>query len=180
MPAGSGRAILSGMSTTRPHSTFRNGFDLVEGGDVVGSFDGSNWRERGRVHAGDRTWELRREGGGRFVLSDQGGDVATAERVRWWSAAWQVDYNGRTLPLTRASMWGRAYRLTDGDQVVGEVRPTGVWTRECHVRMPPELPVHVQVFVVAVVQTLWRRQQSAASASAVAGGAAAGGAAAGS
>jgi hypothetical protein len=158
------------MPIARPHGVFSTGFDLVDGEGVVASFDGSSWRERGEVHVADRTWDLRREGGRRFVLADQGGEVATLERVSWWSGAWRLDHNGRSLPLTKPSIWSRTYRLTAGDAVVGEVRPASVWRRESEVRMPPDLPVHVQVFVVAVVLTLWRREQSSASAGATAGG----------
>jgi hypothetical protein len=157
------------MLVVQPRGTWRRGFDVRDGsGAVLGAFEGSPWREGGRIRAGGQEWEFRRERSRRFVLAGPQGEWAAADRVSFWSGRWQVSTGGRTYELVKAAWYSQRFRLRAGGVVVGELSPRGVFGNKADVTLPPELPPAVQVFVIAVAMTLWRREQSAA-----AGGAAA-------
>lgn len=137
-------------------------------GAVVGSFEGSPWREGGRIRAAGQEWEFRRERSRRLALAGPQGEWAAADRVSFWSARWQLSAGGRAYELAKAAWFTRRFALTAGGTAVGELRPRRNFGRGAEVSLPPELPPAVQVFVIAVVMTLWSREDSAA-----AGGAAA-------
>lgn len=164
------------MTTVRPHGTFRKGFDLVDdAGRPLGSFAGSAWRERGEITTGAGRAEFRRLGGRRFTLAGPAGELAVAQKPSMWSGRWEVLTGGRRYELAKRSWLSRTFELTGGGQVVGRVQPTGAFSGRAAVDLPAELPPVVQVFVVAVVLTLWRRESTAASTAAASGGAAAAG-----
>jgi hypothetical protein len=160
------------MLRIQPHGSFKRGFDVVdERGSVVGAFEGSPWREGGRIRAGGQEWEFRRERYRRLVLALPQGEFAAADRVSAWSGRWELTTGGRTYELAKAAWYSQRYELRVGAAVVGELHPRGVFGNKADVALPPELPPAVQVFVVAVVMTLWRREQSAAAGASAAGAA---------
>ena len=164
------------MPTVRPHGTFKNGFDLLDdAGRELGSFHGSAWRERGEITAGGEVAGFRREGGRHFALDGPGGELAAADKPSIWSGRWVVRAGERTYELAKRSWLSRSFELRRGGQVVGSVQPRGVFSGGAAVDLPAELPPAVQVFVAAVVLTLWRRESAAAGAAAASGGAAAAG-----
>lgn len=153
----------------QPHGIWKRGFDLLDGsGVVVGSFEGSAWQEGGRIRAGGQEWEFCRERSRRLVLAGPQGEEAAAERLSLWSGRWRLSAGGRTYELAKGFWLSQRYELRAGGAAVGELRPRGAFGRKAEASLPPELPPAVQVFVIAVVLTLWRRENSAA-----AGGAAA-------
>jgi hypothetical protein len=164
------------MPALRPHGTFKNGFDLVDdAGRELGSFHGSAWRERGEISADGQLAGFRRDGGRRFALDGPGGELAVARKPSAWSGRWVVETGDREYELVKRSWLSRSFELRSGDQAVGSVHPKGVFSGKAAVHLPAELPPAVQVFVVAVVLTLWRRESAAAGAAAASGGAAAAG-----
>jgi hypothetical protein len=78
----------------------------------------------------------------------------------------EVQHEGRTYLLKRPSAFRRSYAVWEAGAQVGSVAPTSAFSNAAAVDLPASMPVQVQVFVVAVVVTQWRRQQSAAGASA--------------
>lgn len=154
------------MSTATAHGLFRNGFDLVdEAGQVLAVFDGSSWRERGEITAGARTFDFRRRGWRTFALSEGGSEVSTASQRGWLSLTWDVGFAGAAYSLVRGSIWSRALQVRDAaGATLGEIRPTGVFSRAVDVRLPDSLTPELQAFVVAVVVSLWNRQNAAATA----------------
>lgn len=159
------------MLEVRPHGALKRGFDLVDrAGATVGAFSGSAWRERGRVLAGPREWEFRREGGRRFALVGPRGTEATADKPSLWSSTWRLTVGPRRYELVKPSWLSSRYELRAGGTTVGGLHRRGVFSSKTDVSLPPELPPPAQVFVVAIVLTLWRREQSSAAAG---GGAAA-------
>ena len=157
------------MLTVRSHGSWKHGFDVLdESGTPVGTFEGSAWRERGRIRAAGQEWEFRRERYRRLSLAGPRGVYATAERVSAWSGRWQLLAGGRPYELAKAGWFSRRYQLKADGAVVGELSPRGVFGTKADVTLPPEFPPAVQVFAVAVVMTLWRREQAAASGGAAA------------
>lgn len=163
------------MPTVRPHGTFKNGFDLLDdAGRELGTFHGSAWRERGEITADGQLAGFRRDGGRRFALDGPGGELAAAEKPSVWSGRWVIEAGGRAYELAKRSWLSRSFELRRGEEVVGSVHPKGFGSKAV-VDLPAELPPAVQLFVVAVVLTLWRRESAAAGAAAASGGAAAAG-----
>lgn len=161
------------MLTVQPHGVLRNGFDLFDESDrEVGAFAGSAWRETGQIRVGGQVWEFRKERSRRFVLAGPQGVLAAAERTSVWNGRWQLTTGGRAYELAKRS-WSRTYELRRDGAVVGEVAARGVFSGKAAAALPTELPLPVQVFVVAIVMALWRRQQAAAAGAAAGGGAAA-------
>jgi hypothetical protein len=157
------------MLVVQPRGSWRRGFDVLdESGTVLGAFQGSPWREGGRIRAAGQEWEFRRDRYRRLALAGPQGEWAAAERISLWSGRWQLSTGGRAYELAKAGWWSRRYQLRAGDAVVGELSPRGLFSSKSDAALPAELPPAVQVFVIAVVMTLWRRENSAA-----AGGAAA-------
>lgn len=152
--------------TVVPRGAFRNGFDLVDdSGRTVGGFAGSAWRENGEIQIGDERWEFRRERSKRFALAGPQGTYATAERTSLWTSAWQVAVGDRHYQLTKPSAWARRYDVRAGDRVVGELSPKGVFSTKTEVNLPADMPPPIQVFVIAVVITQWRRDNASSAAS---------------
>ena len=162
------------MLTVRPLGAFKNGFDLLDQIDrPAGGFRGSAWREHGEVTVGPERLSFRRHGGRRFTLEGPTGIVATATKPSVWSGRWEITVGDRTYGLARRSWMSRAYEVRGRGQALGEVRPTSAFSGRAAVELPAELPVTAQVFLIAVVLTLWRRDEAAAGAAVAAGGAAA-------
>jgi hypothetical protein len=158
------------MVLVRPRGTWRRGFDVLdESGPVLGVFEGSPWRESGRIRAGGQEWEFRRERSRRLVLAGPLGEPAAADRTSLWSGRWRLSAGGRTYELAKPGWWSRRYQLRAGSAVVGELSQRGLFSSKADVSLPPELPPAVQVFVIAVVMTLWRRENNAAAGAAAAG-----------
>ena len=155
------------MLTVIPRGVFRNGFDLVdEAGRNLGGFAGSAWRETGEIQIGDERWEFRKQRSKRFALAGPQGTYATAERTSVWSSVWQVAVGNRLYELTKRSWFSSGYEVRVGDQVVGTLNPKGVFGSKAAVDLPTDMPPPVQVFVIAVVMTQWRRDSAAATAAA--------------
>ena len=162
------------MFTVQPLGAFKSGFDLVdEAGGVVGTFRGSAWREHGEITVGQERMSFRRHGGRRFTLEGASGVLATAAKPSIWSGRWEITAGDRTYELAKRSWMSRAIQLRGRGQVLGEVQPKSAFSAKAAVELPAELPLPVQVFVIAVVLTLWRRDESAAAAGGGAGAAAA-------
>lgn len=162
---------MTAMLTVHPHGTFNAGFDLVdEVRGPVGTLAGSAWREGGRVHVGPQEYGFRKDGGRRFALTGPGGgQLAGAERTSFWTSAWRVTTADRAYDLVKPSLWRSRYEVRQGGQVVGTLDRRGFLRSRAEVTLPPDLPPPVQVFVVAVVLTQWRRDSSAAAGGASAG-----------
>ena len=159
------------MAQIVPLGVFKNGFDLVgDAGQPVGGFRGSVWRESGEIVTGGQRYEFRRDGGRRFRLAGPQGGVALARRTGRWSGGWEITAGPATYLLARAGWFSRGYRLVLDGAVVGQIA-SGRWlSRAGAANLPVGMAPVAQVFVVAIVLTLWRRDDSAG------GGAAAGGA----
>ena len=153
------------VSTARPEGLLSNGFELVEDtGEVTASLDGSFWSGEGTVVVDGREWSMERRFRGGVELLDGDQVVASARRQGFLSARWSVAYDDRVLTLAKAGLFGRTYSVdAEPGGSVGEVRPNGMFSRGAAVTLPPDMPAHIQVLVVALVMAEWRRSSSAAS-----------------
>lgn len=151
------------MLEARRVSLWRSRYELVADGRPLATWDGRVWRNGGSFDLAGRHYEVTANVfGTRFELTDQVGmPVATAQRVG--RRRWTVEAGGRTYRFQRASWWRSDQSLVVDGRTVGSVRRTRRW-RGGAVADLPDLPLPLQVFVVAVVLTMWEAQAAAAGA----------------
>ncbi len=81
------------------------------------------------------------------------------------SRSWTVTFGDRDLMLKSASVFRRAYQVLENGSVVGDVTPKSFVSRGLTATLPDDVPEPVQVFVVLIVLSVWRRRQTAAASS---------------
>lgn len=101
------------------------------------------------------------------MARDDGTPVATARHVG--RKRWTVEAGDQTYEFQRASLWRTEQELRSGGQRVGSVRRTSRWRSDATADLP-ELPLAVQVFVLAVVLTMWNESDNASGGAGVAAG----------
>jgi hypothetical protein len=158
------------MLRIEPLGAFKHGFDLIGPDGPVGGFRGSVWRESGDILVGPQQYRFRREGGRRFRLGGPQGEVAVATRRGRFSGPWLLDVGGKEYELARAGrFFGRRYVLRRNGETRGSVE-AGRWggRRGSTAELPATMPAPVQAFVVAIVITMWRRDDTSAGGGAAA------------
>jgi hypothetical protein len=83
-----------------------------------------------------------------------------------WSSGWEIEIGSLRYELARAGWFARAWQLRSGGRMLGRVVPRRGSTRRAVADLPAELPPPITAFLVAVVLTLWRRDEAAAAAAA--------------
>ncbi|MEV1292115.1 hypothetical protein [Pseudonocardia sp. NPDC049635] len=146
-------------------SPWRGAYEFTVDGAPVSSFSSHWWRSGGRMTIDGRDHEIRAgRWGGTYTMTDttDGADrvVATAERVA--RKHWTVTADGRSYRFRRASMWSSEQLLVEGEQAIGSIRKLSWWRGGAEAELPG-LSLPVQLFVVAVVLSMWEQQSAAAS-----------------
>ena len=148
------------MSLAKPRGLLTSGFDLLGDDMLLATMEGSFWREGGSVRVGNDVWELRRQGWSTFRLVRNDVDEAVARHRGFFKNSFEIDHAGRTYQLAQRSIWRRTFAVLDGGVEVGNIEPTSVWTNAAAVRLPDNMPLQLQVFIVGVVAIQWRRAQA--------------------
>jgi hypothetical protein len=156
-------------------SMWRNRYRIIADGQPVATWDGSVWKVGGQLELAGRRYQVRGNmwGSKYGMATEDGVAVAAADRVG--RKRWTVEADGRTYEFRRASMWRQEEELHSGGRRVGSVKRTSVWRGDAVAELPG-LALPVQIFVLAVVLTMWDSQSAAASTAAAGGAAGAGGA----
>lgn len=153
------------MLTARKTGAFSREYRIESDDGRVATAFRSNWWDTGGTFVVEgHEYTIRRNFWGvkyGMAMAD-GTVVASADRVG--RKHWTVDAEGRTLHFRRASMWSGDQLMVDGDREIGSVRSTSWWRNEAEADLP-DLDPALQVFVVAVVLTMWSNQANAAAAS---------------
>jgi hypothetical protein len=134
----------------------------------VSAWAGRFGREGVRADIDGERWEVRREGGKRFVLTVGDRELATADRAK--RNRWTIAAAGDAYELKPVSFWRTEMELRGPDTMHGRIlrarRP-----RRVVCDLSDDLPAEVQAFVGFVVMALWDRQAAIAGATAASGGA---------
>ena len=141
---------------------WRNRFEINLDGRPVAQWEGSTWRTGGTFELEGQRFEVRGNlwGSTYGMATADGQRVATADRVG--RKRWTVDAAGRTYHFRRPSVWRHDQELLLGDQPVGSIKRTSIWRSDAVADLPG-LPLPVQLFVLAVVLSMWERQDAAAT-----------------
>ena len=152
------------MLTARKTGAFSREYRIEADDRFVTTFLASWWRTGGTFTVEGHEYTVRQNfWGAKYGMAMADGTVvATADRVG--RKHWTVDAEGRTLRFRRTSMWSGEQAMVDGDREVGSIRKLS-WWKGGAVADLPELDPALQVFVVAVVLTMWDNQASAAASS---------------
>ena len=152
---------------------WKNRYEITADGRVLATWEGSIWKSGGTVELDGRRYEIRSNlwGNKYGMVTEDGAAVASADRVG--RKKWTVEADGRVYEFRRASIWRQEELLCSEGHQVGVIKRTSMWRGDATAELP-SLPVPVQVFVLAVVLTMWD-QQFAAATTAAAGGATAAG-----
>ena len=140
---------------------WRNRYEITENGQVLAVWEPSIWKTGGTVELDGHRYEIRGTlwGSKYGMVTADGSAVAVADRVG--RKRWTVDAGGRILDFQRASIWRQEQLLVSDGHEVGSVKRTSMWRGDASADLPG-LPVPVQVFVFAVVLTMWDQQSAAA------------------
>ncbi|TWP50757.1 hypothetical protein FKR81_19320 [Lentzea tibetensis] len=140
-------------------SLFRNRYELAADGMPLASWDGRFWSTGGTLELDGRRFDVKASPmGRRYQMTDETGAVV-AEADRVGRKDWTVTADGRTYRFQRAAWWSTAQQLLSDGQPVGSVRRVGPLSSNAVAELPT-LPLPTQVFVVAVVLTLWAQQDA--------------------
>ncbi len=152
------------MLTARKTGAFSREYRIEADDRLVTTFRPSWWRSGGTFTVEGHEYTIRQNFWGvRYGMAMADGTVvATADRVG--RKLWSVDAEGRTLHFRRISIWSGDQAMVDGDREVGSIRRLS-WWRGGALADLPELDPALQVFVVAVVLTMWDNQANAAASS---------------
>jgi hypothetical protein len=143
-------------------SVWSNKYSIAVDGREVAIWDGSFWKVGGSFQLEGREYRVSANmwGSKYGMVRDDGVPLAKADRVG--RKRWTVESDGRTYEFQRASMWRQEQELRSGGERVGSVRRTSMWRSDATADLPG-LPLPVQIFVLAVVLSMWDATNAAAS-----------------
>jgi hypothetical protein len=150
------------MLEARKVGAFSPAYDILLDGRPLTRWEASWWRSRGAFTLDGQAYEVRGNGWGtQFTLLDQfGGAVATAGKLG--RREWTLTAGGRTYQFRRASWWKQQEDLLLDGQPAGSILRPSMWRTAAQADLPT-LPLPAQVFVFAIVLTMWDNQASAAA-----------------
>lgn len=108
------------------------------------------------------TYQMRREGVGRvtFTMAADGAPtVARATQRHFGSRDYEVVIGSERFALRGESLMSSAYRLLDGERLVGVLRPGAAMRRGVEAELPDGVSLEAYVFLVWIVLLLWRRRR---------------------
>jgi hypothetical protein len=142
------------MIEARKASVWKNRYDITVDGRRLATWDGSSWKSGGTFGLDARRYEVRGNmWGNKYGMVDEDGTrIASADRVG--RKNWTVEADGRTYEFHRASLWRQEEELHSEGRRVGSVKRNSIWRGDAVADLPG-LSLPVEVFVLAVVLTMW-------------------------
>lgn len=127
------------------------------------TFSPKSWSAGGHFSLDGRDYDLRSNmwGNTYALVADDETPVATAERVG--RRRWSVHADGTLYEFRRVSFWTWDQALMVDGREAGVIKRVSAWKADATAELPG-LALPLQVFVLAVVLTMWRRQSAAAAA----------------
>ena len=147
-------------------------YTLTRDGVEIGQIDCGGARQPVTLTIGGETYNPVSEGVLRpkFHLDGGGARIAEVESAGTLFRRFIVRIGAKTYTLKVASWLGRIFVLTENDVEVGRIARTGFFTARSRAKLPDDLPLPLQAFLIWLVLTTWRRQ--AVTTAIMAGGAA--------
>ena len=147
-----------------PKSWWSYTFSVTDGGrPVAQAVNRSCWRDKAELQVEGAAYTARRDKSS-FILESAGAPIARAERPRRWFREFVIEHSGRRYLLRRRSAFRRQYLLLEGSTRAGSITPGGLFGRKAAVELPPDVPLHLQIFIIWIVMTLWKHDDNAGAA----------------
>lgn len=153
---------MRAMLRAEKDGVFRRGFRIAADGREITTFDPSWWRAGGTFELDGHEYTVRGNmWGGKYGMVDER-DTPVAAAAKVGRKEWTVEADGTVYRFRRSSFWSSEQALMQDDREVGRISKISAW-RSGAVAELPGLSLPLQVFVVAVVLTMWEQQRAAAS-----------------
>jgi hypothetical protein len=152
--------------TMRSYRVFRDGAP-------IGEIDCGGMREGATISIGGTSYTTAREGlmSGPYYLEANGNRLASAERASAWRGGFTVQAGGRTYLLRAASMFARAFVLTENGVAVGSIARHGFFIVKNKAELPDDMALEVKAFLFwLVILTSQRQMLTAVVVGSAAGG----------
>lgn len=133
--------------------------EVTADGVALATIDGSIWSGAGTIFVDGAQYQFHRQGLTGMALTRDGTAIAEASH-ELLHRTWTVTFGDRSIVLRPALIVGRTYDVLEDLVEVGDVTPKGILDRGLTANLPGEIPNPVQVFIVYVVLTVWRRRES--------------------
>lgn len=142
------------MIHARKVSIWTGGYEIVENGRRIATWERSLWTTGGTVEVGGRRYTVRANllGGTSTMVEIGGARVGTAHTVG--HKDWTIEADGATYHFRRALAWRHEEQLHDRGRRLGAVRRTSIWRDDASANLPG-LPRTVEVFALVLVLTTW-------------------------
>ena len=150
------------MITARRDRPFARSSTITVGGRAVATWTPSWWRSGGSFTLQGEEFRVTSSLTGSTTQLLDGSGAVVASATRMGRKHWAVEAGTSRYDFRRASPFRRTQQLVVGDRVAGEVRAVGWGVGSAEADLPG-LPLATQVFVVAAVIALWRRQAASAA-----------------
>ena len=149
-----------------PIRWFSNDFRVTADGREICCLDFAALRTRGHFEVDGVRYDVTAEGivPQRLKLERDGRMLAEAARDGVFTNAYTVRAEDRTLTL-RGSLMRRPFDVSHGDLRIGAIRPVRFFGRSAIAEFTAPLPLHLQVFLLAVTLLVWRKRARAESSS---------------
>ena len=143
----------------KPKSIFSWSFDLFVDHELLTTMDMRWFKEGGLFHWNDCEYRLGRENlwSGDFFLNKDERQIAKATKTSPFARKFILKLTAGELVLSAVHPLTRVFHLTDGNNVIGIIKPDHILTRQCTIQLPDTLCVPEQVFIFWLVVLMWRR-----------------------
>jgi hypothetical protein len=149
-----------------PVRWFSQDFRVSADGREICTLDLAAMRSRGQFDVEGERYEIAARGivPQRYRLERDGRVLAEVSRDGVLSRAYTIRAEDRSLTL-RGTLMRRRFDVLHGDLHIGAIRPVRLAGRSAIAEFTAPLPLHLQVFLVAVTLLIWRKRARAASSS---------------
>ncbi len=141
-----------------PRSVFSWFFDVTGSDAGPGEITFNIFTEQGTVSLGSERFDVVKHGvlSGRWTLESDGHVHAEATKSTL-TRRFTVVADGVELELVARSPFGRAFRISCGDEEIGGVESAGIFTRRASIECPPSVSEPVQLFLGWLAILTWKR-----------------------
>ena len=134
-------------------------YRIARDGIPVGEIACAKRWESATITIGGTNYTAARAGktSGAFYLETNGNRLADADQPSARNRLFTVRIGGRTLTLKTASIFARAFILTERDVEIGSIAPVGWFSGRSKAELPDDLAPEAQAFLIWLIILMQRR-----------------------
>lgn len=152
------------MFELKPTGALSWSFDIARDGVHLGRLDLRRLKATGTLRLDAREFEIRRDGfPGPFVLSENGHQLASAERKALFGPKYLITAEDRQLMLASKGFLMRSAQVLHGDVVLATIRRTSLLRRQVRIEAQSADALPVVLFAATLMIFFWRQQARSSS-----------------